>query len=93
VPLPEALRERLGQETGLLLTRVEPNSPADNSLLVQGDTLVTLAGQPLRSLNDLMQLLDHGLSGDQPEPRLPARVIHAGQVLTRDVQLAERASR
>ncbi len=93
VPLPDALRERLGQESGLLLTRVEPNSPADRSRLVQGDTLVTLASQPLRSLNDLMQLLDHGLAGDQAEPRVPVRVIRAGQVLTSDVQLAERASR
>ena len=50
VPLPEAVRQHLGQETGLLLTHVEPKSPAEQSRLIQGDTLVTLNGRPVRSL-------------------------------------------
>jgi S1-C subfamily serine protease len=82
VALPEALREHLRQESGLLLIHVEPNSPAAASRLVQGDTLVTLNGQPLRSLNDLALVLN----GDRGDSPAVAQVVRAGQV--REVPLA-----
>ena len=87
VALPEAVRLHLGQETGLLLTHVEPRSPADKSRLIQGDTLVTLNGQPLRSLGDLQTVL----SGEQAGARVPARVVRAGAVRELDVTLGERS--
>ena len=51
----------VGQETGLLLVSVQPGSPADEAGLLLGDTLVALAGQPVRHMDDLMTLL----SGDR----------------------------
>ena len=88
VPLPEALRERLQQESGLLLIHVEPNSPAAQGRLVQGDTLVKLNGQPLRSLHDLALVLN----GDQGEGPAVAQVVRGGQVREVPVTIGERTA-
>ena len=53
-PLPEKLAQELGQETGLLLVSVEPGSPAEKGGMFLGDTIVALAGQPVRRLDDLL---------------------------------------
>jgi S1-C subfamily serine protease len=86
VELPQPLRARLGQEAGLLLIRVDPGSPAESSRLMQGDTLVRLDGQPLRSLGDLMQVLNSG----RAERRVPAQVVRGGQVREVEVLVGER---
>ena len=86
VPLPDVVRERLGQETGLLLTHVEPRSPAEKSRLIQGDTLVTLNGRPVRSLADLQAVL----SGEQVGERVPAKVVRAGAVQDLNITIGER---
>jgi S1-C subfamily serine protease len=86
VPLPEAVRGQLEQETGLLLTHVEPKSPAEQSRLIQGDTLVTLNGRPVRSLAELQAVL----SGDQVGERVPARVVRAGAVRELNVTIGQR---
>ncbi len=86
VPLPDSLRQRLGQETGLLLTHVEPKSPAEQSRLIQGDTLVTLNGRPVRSLPELQAVLN----GDQVGERVSAKVVRAGAVRDLDVTIGER---
>jgi len=57
VRLSGALQERASQETGLMVMSVEANSPAEKSGIVQGDILVTLAGQSLRQVDDLQALL------------------------------------
>lgn len=85
VALPDALRERLQQESGLLLLYVEPNSPAAQSRLVQGDTLVTLNGLPLRSLNDLAL----ALNGDHADGQVLAQVVRGGQVRELPVAIGE----
>jgi S1-C subfamily serine protease len=87
VPLPEALAERLGQESGLLLTHVEPRSPAAQSRLVQGDTLVTLDGRPLRSLADLQAVL----GGEAGSGQVKLTLVRAGNVRDATVTLGERA--
>ena len=89
VALPEAMRERLKQESGLLLTHIEPNSPAARSRLVQGDTLVTLNGRPLRSLSDLALLLN-GDPGDGGQ--VTAQVVRGGQVRELPVAIGERTA-
>jgi S1-C subfamily serine protease len=88
VALPQALRDRLQQESGLLLIHVEPNSPAARSRLVQGDTLVTLNGQPLRSLGDLALVLN----GDRGDEAAVAQVVRAGQVRELPVTIGERTA-
>ena len=86
VPLPAALAETLGQTTGLLLTHIEPRSPADRGRLVQGDTLVTLNGKPLRSLQDLQLVL----GTNDPGREAPVRLVRAGAVREARVVLRER---
>src|SRR5882762_5746720 len=47
IQLIEALAGQLGQESGLLVVTVEPDGPAHKAGLLQGDTLVTIDGDPL----------------------------------------------
>jgi len=57
VRLPAALAQEIGQETGLLLGSVEPNSPAERGSLFMGDTIVALDGHAVAYLDDLADLL------------------------------------
>ncbi len=58
-----ALRMRravgLPERTGLLVRAVKEGTPADRAGLEGGDLLVTAAGRPLESLDDLFEVLDH----------------------------------
>lgn len=86
VELPPAIRAKVGQEVGLLLLSVEPRGPAGQSGLLLGDTLVTLNGQPLRSLQELLA----GLSSDLIGRKVPAQVVRGGQVREMSVLIGER---
>jgi S1-C subfamily serine protease len=86
VELPDSLRERVGQEVGLLLLNVEPRGPAGQSGLLLGDTLVKLNGQPLHSLEELLA----SLSGDLIGRQVPAQVVRGGQVRAMSVLIGER---
>ncbi len=85
VRLPEAVKQQLNQETGLLLLSVEPGSPADKGGLVLGDTIVALDGQPVRHLDQLMALL----GSDRIGQAVPVRVLRGGQVQELKVTLGE----
>ncbi len=85
VRLPASLAAQLGQETGLLLGSVEPGSPAERGGLFMGDTIVALAGHPVRHLDDLLALL----SGDQVGQSVPVRIVRGGQVLEVTVVIGE----
>ena len=87
VRLPAALAAQLNQETGLLLGSVEAGSPAERADLFMGDTIVTLDGQPVRHLDDLLVLL----SGDRVGKTVPARIVRGGQAMEVDVVIGEHA--
>jgi serine protease DegQ len=53
VPLPETVKARVKQDSGLLVVAVEPQSPADQAGLMQGDTLLALDGTTTSSLEEL----------------------------------------
>jgi len=53
VPLPDAVKARVNQDSGLLIVAIEPQSPADKAGLMQGDTLVALDGTVTKNLEDL----------------------------------------
>jgi S1-C subfamily serine protease len=59
-----------------MIMSVESGSPAEQAGLIQGDILVTLAGQALRQVDDLQSLLGSTPIG-QP---VPARVARGGDV-------------
>jgi len=48
-----ALAGQIGQESGLLIVTVEPGGPAQKAGLLQGDTIVTIDGDPVRRLDEL----------------------------------------
>jgi S1-C subfamily serine protease len=66
---------------------VEPDSPAEKGKLFIGDTIVSLAGQPVRHLDDLLALL----SGDRVGATLPMRIWRAGQPQELSVTIGERS--
>jgi S1-C subfamily serine protease len=84
--LPQAVATQLGQETGLLLISVEPNSPAEQGKLFMGDTLVSLDNQPVRHLDDLFALLN----GDRAGKSVPVRILRGGQTHDLSVTIGER---
>jgi S1-C subfamily serine protease len=85
--LPAALQAQLGQETGLLLVSVEPNSPADQGGLLMGDTIVALDGHTVRHLDDLVAVL----SSDRVGQSVVARIVRSGQVAELKVVIGEQA--
>ncbi len=87
VRLPTGLSEKLGQETGLLLISVEPDSPAEKGGLLLGDTLIALDGEPLRQMDDLMVQL----GADKVGKPVTLRVIRGGQTQEVKVTVGERS--
>jgi S1-C subfamily serine protease len=86
VRLPETLAGQLGQETGLLVSSVEPGSPADKGGLMLGDTLVAINGQATRHMDDLLTFLN----GDVAGQTAAVKVVRGGAVQVVSVTLGER---
>ena len=86
VNLPEALAEELGQETGLILISVEPGSPAEAGGLMLGDTLLSVHGEPVRRLDDLLSLLSGELVGEE----VLIRILRGGESGEQKVTVGER---
>lgn len=86
VRLPAALAGQLGQETGLLLVSVEPDSPAESGGLLLGDTIVSVAGEAVRQHDDLMAQL----SGDRIGSEIAVAIIRGGQLAEVSVTVGER---
>lgn len=57
VRLPSNVSEELDQKTGLLITSVDGDSPAEAGGLLVGDILVSFDGEPVRQTDDLSVLL------------------------------------
>jgi S1-C subfamily serine protease len=58
VRLPATLQQQLGQASALLVSSVQPGSPAERAGLLLGDVLVSLDGHPLSHPGELLPLLD-----------------------------------
>lgn len=65
VRLLEPLAERLGlgQDSGLMVLGVEPDSPAAKAGWLMGDTLVSLGGEPVKNPRDLFLALEEEAIG------------------------------
>ena len=86
VPLPQALAQAVGQETGLLVARVAQGTPAEQGGVLIGDILVGLAGQPVRDTEELQRLL----SPDRVGQPTPLRIIRGGEIREITVTVGER---
>ncbi len=86
VRLPKVVKEELDQETGLLVVGVEPDSPAEQSGLMLGDTLVTIEQTTINHYDDLVVQL----SGDKVGQKLSVGIVRGGQSQTVEVTVGER---
>ena len=86
VRLPDALKQKLNQETGLLVVSVEANSPAEKSGLVLGDTIVAVDGQAVRHLDQLLAML----GADRVNQAMTFRVVRGGEMKDVKVTIGER---
>jgi len=84
--LPAALAQQVGQETGLLLASIEPDSPAERGGLLVGDILIAGDGRPLRHVDDLLALLNDATVGSA----VTMRILRGGQVMELPVTIGER---
>ncbi len=85
VRLPANIVEQLGQETGLLLTAVEPGSPADQGGLVLGDTLVTLDDTGMRQHDDLITFM----APDRIGQTITVKMLRGGHIQALQVVVGE----
>lgn len=67
LPLPQARSYGLNQTTVVQVQAIEPLGPADQAGILEGDVLLSLAEQPLTSIEDLYKLLTN-LPVDVPAP-------------------------
>lgn len=86
VRLPEGIASSTGQETGLMLAAVEPDSPASSGGLFLGDVIVAIGGEAVRHMDDLLA----ALSGDRVGVSVPMSVVRGGQVMEFQVTIGER---
>jgi S1-C subfamily serine protease len=87
VRLPKSLWERAGTEGGLMFLTIEPDGPADKAGLMIGDVLVSLGGQPLHSIEELLGYLGDEKVGTQVQ----ARVLRAGEVRELPITIGRRS--
>lgn len=86
VRLQAAASANVDQETGLLIISVEESGPAERGGLLQGDTIVSLDGEPVRQVDDLLSLL----SSDRVGKAVEVAVIRGGVPSKISVSLGER---
>jgi serine protease Do len=89
VALPAAMKEKLQQDTGIMLLGIEPEGPAAVSGLILGDVLVAAGGHSLAGPEALADLLERTPVGQN----VRFQVLRAGVVQDLDVRIGERSSR
>ena len=86
IELPEAQRAGRSNEHGLLIVRVEEQSPAQQAGVLIGDILLTLDGHALNDAEDLHLVL----SGDRVGKTIPLEVIRGNALHTLNITVGQR---
>jgi len=86
VRLPQALERSSGQSSALLVSAVEAGSPAERAGILLGDAILSLDGQAVSSLGDLLPLLDEDRIGRS----VPVRLVRAGEIRGLAVEVGTR---
>jgi S1-C subfamily serine protease len=68
-PLPQRMIAglHLDVKSGILVQQIEPDTPADNSELSQGDVIIGFNGDPINSIDDLHKMLNENTIGKKLE--------------------------
>ena len=75
-------RHDLAHESGVLVLSVESGSPAERSVLREGDVIVSLAGQPVAGVDDLHKLL----AGNAIGVRTTIAVLRNSELVTLEIE-------
>jgi len=75
-------RHDLAHESGVLVLSVEKGSPAERTLLRDGDVIVSLAGQPVAGVDDLHKLL----AGNAIGVRTTIAVLRNSELVTLEIE-------
>jgi S1-C subfamily serine protease len=86
VRLSATVAKAIGQETRLLLVSVEPEAPAEQAGLAIGDTIVTVDGQAVRHLDELLS----ALSGDRIGDSVRVQIVRGGETQEVSATVGER---
>ena len=86
ISIPPGQRAGRSQEHGLLLVRVDENSPAQRGGLLLGDILITLDGHAIHDAEDLQLLL----TGERVGRTVPIEVIRGNVVQVLQVKIGQR---
>ncbi len=87
VALPDPVKGRAKQDSGLLVVAVEPESPSDKAGVMQGDTIVALEGASTANLEDLFAALRKTRVGSKAS----LRIVRAGEIKDLTVDVGESA--
>ena len=87
VPLPESVRGKANQESGLLILAVEPKSPAEQAGLMQGDTVIGIDGTSTTDLDALYASLRTLQVGSTQK----MRIIRAGELKELNITVGEQS--
>ncbi len=85
--LPDTVAEAIEQDTGLLVVSVEADSPAANDGLLVGDILVSLDGESVEQIDELMALL----TGNRIGQATSLQVVRGGQLTELSITVGEKA--
>jgi len=66
-PLSEQLASYFGVKQGVLVSEVEPDSPAASAGVKAGDVITTINGQPVQTPGDVVRLVGEAQSGSSVE--------------------------
>jgi S1-C subfamily serine protease len=86
VRLPEPAAQAAGAGGGLLVTGVEPGSPAERGGIFLGDVILALDGQAVTDLGDLLAFLAEDRAGKS----VAVKVLRTGSVRELPVSVGER---
>lgn len=91
VPLPRRVAYAAGlpANSGVVIAAVEPNSPASQADLEQGDVILMLNGEPVTGIDDLVRLLN----GDRIGRVVELVVLKKGEMRTVAVTPVERKTK
>ncbi|MBX3080241.1 MAG: trypsin-like peptidase domain-containing protein [Anaerolineae bacterium] len=86
IRLQDSLKEKAGQDTGLMLVSIESGGPADKSGLLIGDILIAADEVNLGQMDDLLAFL----AGDSAGKTASVKLLRGGELQTVSVTVGEK---